>query len=218
EWCVEGRGRECDRREEGELLPEQRQLVVADATVDARASQLVSNRLATGQLDAKKRRALPNVGWRQALRLDANRSSDDARIPSSEQRDVIDAVQQRHHARRANTCWWRERKRGLELRRLRRHPDNVDITVETRRCGNVDLEVAEDCALDGEPTLVMRERLRPHEQDDLRPGARECGGEQTADSAGAEDRMAHLPFLTFLHRRHRQECRNGRRGTPRTSG
>ena len=55
ECRVEGRGGQRDRREEGEFVPEQHQLVAAHAAGDACGSELVGDRVGCGDLDAEKR-------------------------------------------------------------------------------------------------------------------------------------------------------------------
>ncbi len=104
---------------------------------------------------------------------------------------MVDAVQHRDHDRAADSLGRCELERRLELGRLRRHPEDVDIAVELRRGGDVHGEVAEDGALDHEPPAVALERRRPQEQDDVVPGPRQRGADETADPTGAEDRVAH---------------------------
>ena len=56
---------------------------------------------------------------------------------------------------------------------------------------DLDLEVAEDDALDTEPAGMPRERLRPEHEDDVRARASERAADQTPHAARAEDRVTH---------------------------
>ncbi len=80
---------------------------------------------------------------------------------------MVDAVQERHDDGCSDPLRRRERERRLEVRRLRRDPEHVDLPVEL--CGHLDvgLEVAEHGALHADPARVARERLRPEEEDDV---------------------------------------------------
>jgi hypothetical protein len=112
-------------------------------------------------------------------------------VPRAQHRDVVDAVQKGNDSRVANAVGWRKLERGDELRRLGRHPQNVDVSVEQRRGRDLYFELSERDALDAEPSRMSGKRLDPQEQHDGAPSARERAADKTADTAGTEDRMSH---------------------------
>jgi hypothetical protein len=112
-------------------------------------------------------------------------------VPRPQQRDVIDAVQERNHNRIADQRRRRQLESRLQLRCLRRHPQDVNFSVEQGRSRNVDLEITERSALDTEPARMSRKRLSPEQEHDVCLGASECTADETADAARAENRVSH---------------------------
>jgi hypothetical protein len=108
---------------------------------------------------------------------------------------VVHAVQQWNDDGVADTFGRRELERRLQLRRLGRHPEHVDLPVQLARRRHVHLERAEDRALDAQPGRVARERLRPEEQHDICTDAGKCAADETADPAGTENRVSHLTMV-----------------------
>ena len=103
---------------------------------------------------------------------------------------MVEAVQKRDHGRLVHALGRRQLERRLELRRLCRHPEHIDLLLEPRGA-NVDVEVAEHRTLDDQAAAVPLQRVGPHEQDDLGSCASKRSGEETADSACADERVAH---------------------------
>ncbi len=110
---------------------------------------------------------------------------------------MVEAVQKRDHGRLVHPLWRRQLERRLELRRLCRHPEHVDLLLEPRRGANADVEVAEHRTLDDQTAAVPLQCVGPHEQDDLGSCACKRSGEETADSACADERVAH-PYAHSL--------------------
>jgi hypothetical protein len=104
---------------------------------------------------------------------------------------VIDPVQERNHNGITDQRWRRQLERCLQLRRLRRHPKYVDISVERRRSRNVHLEITERNALDAEPARMSRKRPRPEQEHDIGAGASERTTDKTADAACTENCVSH---------------------------
>ena len=186
--------RERDRREEGELVPQERLLVGRERDLESGRAQLVHE---LGQprprreVDASERRPLAHEPGLDPLRLDPDRSREDVRVPLPQQGNVVDPVQERHDDRLAHALRRRERERRLELRRLRRHPEDVDLAVELAGRLHVDLEVSENDALDAQPAGMPRQRLGPEQEDDVRARTGERGADETPHAARAEDRVTH---------------------------
>ena len=86
----------------------------------------------------------------------AHRPGEHVRVPRPQQRDVVDAVQERHDDGLADALGRSEGERRVEVRRLRRHPEHVDLAVERACDRDLDLEVAEDDALDAQPAGMPR--------------------------------------------------------------
>jgi hypothetical protein len=166
-----------------------------DAAVDPRGLQLGRERLGTGKFDAEEGRALADPRRSEPLRLDADRSCNHVWVARPQQSQVIDPVQERDHDRAAHALGRRERQGRLELHCLCRHPERVDVAVETRRCGDFHLEIAQDGALDGKPAAVTRKGLRSHEQDDAGTDPCQRPAEKTTDAARAEDCVSHLQIV-----------------------
>jgi hypothetical protein len=185
-----GRG-EGDRCEDGELVPEERPLVVPGADGDPGALELGADRLRARQVHDEERRGLPDPVRRHALGLDADRGGDDVPVALAQARHVVDAVQERDHGRIAHALGRSELERSLELRRLGRHPEHVHVAFELGSGRHVHLEVPEHHALDGEPPAVALERRRPHEQNDVVPGPGERPADEAADPPRAENRVPH---------------------------
>ena len=193
---VERRRRQREGREHGELVPQQRDLIGAHARIEPGRLELGSDVFGAGEVDEEKRRELADVGRRGALGLDADRPRDDVRVALAQEGDMVDAVEERDHDGLTHPLRWREGECGLQRRRLRRDPEDVDGAIELRRGRHFDLEVAEHDALDEQPAAVARERLRPHDQDDVGARTRERAADQAADPADAEDRMSHARIVS----------------------
>ena len=80
---------------------------------------------------------------------------------------MIDAVEQRNHHPFADHLGRGKRKRGFELRRFRRHPENAHRSGELARSRDVNLELPEHDALDSQVSAVAGKRLRPEQEHDL---------------------------------------------------
>jgi hypothetical protein len=104
---------------------------------------------------------------------------------------MVDTVQERNDDAVADPIGWHELERGVELRRLRGDPEDVDLSVEQRRRRHLHVEVAEQDALDSKLTSVGRERLGSHEEHHVPPGARESSAEEAAHAANSEDAVPH---------------------------
>src|SRR5262249_59189844 len=119
---------------------------------------------------------LPDPSRSQPFRLDTHRSRDNHPVTRPKQRKVVDAVEKRNDRRRAYAFCWRELEGSLELRRLRGHPEDVDLAVEAWRSRHVHLEVTESSTLHNEAAAVLLQRRRPHEQEyrGAAPGQRAC--------------------------------------------
>src|SRR5262245_35812462 len=112
-------------------------------------------------------------------------------VARTQQLDVIDAVQERNHNRITDQRGRRQLECRLQLRRLRRHPKDVDGSVERRGSRNVHLEITERNALDAEPARMACKRRRPKEEHNIGAGASEPAAHKTADAARTENRVAH---------------------------
>ena len=143
------------------------------------------------EADRRERRLLAHETRLDTLGLDRDDPGDDVVIALAEERHVVDAVQERDHDGLAHTLGRRQFERRLELGRLRRHPEDVDLAVEHRRARDVDLEVAEHDALDAQPAGVAGERLGSEEQKHVGAAAGERAADEAADTARAEDSVAH---------------------------
>src|SRR5262249_13450445 len=73
---------------------------------------------------------------------------------------------------------------------------DVDLAIEHRSRRDADLEVAEGDALDAQAARMPGERLRPEQDHDVLAGAGERAADQTADAAGAENRVSHASDRT----------------------
>ena len=104
---------------------------------------------------------------------------------------MVDAVQQRNDHGVADAFGTRELESPVQLRRLRRHPEDIDISVERRRGRDVDREIAEHDALDPEAARMLRDGLRPEQEEDVCADARERSGDQAPDAACSENRVPH---------------------------
>ena len=129
--------------------------------------------------------------WLAPLGFDTNRGGEHVLIALTQNGNVVDAVQQRDDDSLADAFGRRELERRLELGRVRRHPEHVDLSVKCRRRRDVHLEIAEDDTLDAQPARVSRKRLRPEEEQDIRARARERAADETANASHPEYRVSH---------------------------
>jgi hypothetical protein len=111
------------------------------------------------------------------------------KVACAQKRDVIDAVQERNDGRITNTVGWRKLESRLELRRLRRHPENIDLPVECRGGSNIHLKVAKDNTLDAQAGRESRERLPPEKKQNIRTRAGKRAAHETADATGSKNRV-----------------------------
>ena len=189
---LERRRRQRDRSEHGELVPEQRDLVGANARVQPGRLQLGGDVLGAGQVDEEKRRELADVGRRSALGLDADRPRDHVRGS---------ARAGGRRGRRRSETGSRPPRRPAPAARERAPtpgPGPWASPRGRRRCDRAARTAGTSTSKSPSTTLstasrplVVRERLRPHDQDDVGAAharARRRSGRRSAD---AEDRVSH---------------------------
>src|SRR5262249_35841674 len=156
-------------RDEGELLPQQRWLIGRTDDLEAGRAELQRNLVLAwtrGEHDASSA-LVPNDSGRETRSLDPDRSGKHTLVSGAEHRDMVDAVHHRNDHGIADPLRRRELERRLELRRLDRHPENIDVSLERRRRRHLDLELTEDDALDAQACGMSLQRRRAKQEDDV---------------------------------------------------
>ncbi len=93
---AEHRRRQRERREEGELLPQQRRLVGREGDGESGCAQLLGDLFLLPprrEIDACKRRLLVHDPWLDPLRLDTDRACEHVLVAFPQECDVVDAIQ-----------------------------------------------------------------------------------------------------------------------------
>ena len=80
---------------------------------------------------------------------------------------MVDSVEKRNDQSVTDHLGRGEGQRLLQLRRLRRHPERINVAVEGGRGRHVDLEITEHDALNAQPAVVCPQRFWPQQQGHL---------------------------------------------------
>src|SRR5262249_7123499 len=134
---------------------------------------------------------VPNDSGRETRSLDPDRSGKHTLVSGAEHRDMVDAVHQRNDHGIADPLRRRELERRLELRRLDRHPENIDVSLERRRGRHLALDPTGEDALAGRAWGMSPQRRGAKQEDDAAAARGRGAADETADPAGTENRVSH---------------------------